>query len=224
MCRLCAPDTDKDFDDAEVYPNQIPQNWPDHIDEAIRQLNDCIRPALNATPHELLFGMSFGPERGLPLTSSPTVLHDVQIHSTLADIYRTHAHQLQLMEAEKRKLAFDKQVAPISFPISSLVHYYDSKADQNYRTVIKLKPRWSDPHLINGKYLNSYSLCTLNGIALNAKFHTRRLRHYTPQRGSALEYITPQDNLIPTEKDLDVAEAEERMAEELEGGVLEEIC
>jgi hypothetical protein len=41
----------------------------------------------------------------------------------------------------------------------------------------------------------------------------RRLRPYTPLRGSTLDLIHPRDIPEPTEEDLTIAEAEERMAE-----------
>ncbi|KIJ22814.1 hypothetical protein M422DRAFT_141881, partial [Sphaerobolus stellatus SS14] len=54
--RFCAPDIDTtDYEDIDV--DSIPYNWPEHLDEAIRSMNDRILPALGFTPRELLWGM-----------------------------------------------------------------------------------------------------------------------------------------------------------------------
>ena len=55
--RLCAPNHDDTEDiPSEANPKPTLERWPEYMDEAIRQLNDRILPALNATPRELLFG------------------------------------------------------------------------------------------------------------------------------------------------------------------------
>ena len=92
---------------------------------------------------------------------------------------------------------------------------YDNKVDFNFATINKLAPRWSVPRLITGKYLNSFTLSTLHGIPLNGLFHTRRLRPYIPLRGSTLDIIHPHDTAEPSLADLEIAEAEERMMEDL---------
>jgi transposase InsO family protein len=52
--RLCAPDHDSDSGD--VNPEDILENWPAHLDEAIHQMNGWILIHLSTTPRELLFG------------------------------------------------------------------------------------------------------------------------------------------------------------------------
>jgi transposase InsO family protein len=54
--RLCSPNLDEE--PGTVDPKSIPHNWPEHLDEAVRSLNDRIIPALNATPREIIFGMA----------------------------------------------------------------------------------------------------------------------------------------------------------------------
>lgn len=63
--------------------------------------------------------------------------------------------------------------------------------------------------------LNSFTLSTTHGSPLKGIFHMRRLRPYIPLRGSTLDLINPRDVPIPTEEDLDIAEAEECMADSM---------
>jgi transposase InsO family protein len=53
--RLCAPDIDGDK--LSVEPGRTPYNWPDHLEDAVRAMNDRIMPALLASLRELLFRM-----------------------------------------------------------------------------------------------------------------------------------------------------------------------
>ena len=50
---LCAPDLGEDEYDAMA----VPENWPIHLDEAIRYLNRRILPLLKFSPNELLLGL-----------------------------------------------------------------------------------------------------------------------------------------------------------------------
>jgi hypothetical protein len=73
------------------------------------------------------------------------------------------------------------------------------------------------PLMIAAKFSNSYALCTLDGSLLPGKYHARRLRHYIPLRGSALDYVGPQEEQTP-DPDIEmdettVKEAEKRMEE-----------
>jgi transposase InsO family protein len=213
--RLCAPDLDDE--PGEVDPNSIPHNWPDHLDEAVRSLNNRILPTLNATPREILFGMALRPDSNTaPIpTPTPTTNTDLDTHFTLSDSFRFNTHLRSLTEAERRKHIFDSQARVPNLKIGDLTQVYDSKADFNHSTINKLAPRWSVPHLITGKYLNSFTLSTLQGTPLKGLYHTRRLRPYTPLRGTTLDLISPRDTPQPTEDDIAIAEAEERMADEL---------
>jgi hypothetical protein len=88
--------------------------------------------------------------------------------------------------------------------------------DQSYETINKIGPKWSGPHIITGKYLNSYSLCTLTGTELQGKFHARRLKWFIPRQGSDLDLLrSPDDGILnpePDEEEILIQEAEGRMA------------
>jgi len=148
--RLCAPDLDED--PGEVDPKSIPWNWPEHLDEAIRAINDRIIPALNATPREILFGMALHPDTNSepPLTPQPTSTEDLDTHFTLTNSFRYNTHIRSLTESQRKKEAFDSKALVPDIKIGSLVQVYDNKADFNFATINKLAPRWSVPRLITG--------------------------------------------------------------------------
>jgi transposase InsO family protein len=214
--RLCAPNHDVTEDTADTTdPKPIPESWPENIEEAIRQMNDRILPALNATPRELLFGLPFRPDKNIPLVPLPTSSLDTHTNFTLAEIFRANAHLLSLEDAERRKISFDTHSPIVKFQIGNLVQVYDSVSDFNYRSINKLAPKWSEPRIIHGEFSNSFLLCTISGIPLKGLFHSRRLRHYIPLRGTHLDTTHPREEPIPSNDDLEIAEAEERMATEL---------
>ena len=150
---------------------------------------------------------------------TPTTNSDLDTHFTLSDSFRFNTHLHSITEAERRKHIFDSQARVPDLKIGDLAQVYDSKSDFNYSTINKLAPRWSMPRIITGKYLNSFTLSTLQGTPLNGLFHMRRLRPYTPLRGTTLDLISPRDAPEPNENDIAIAEAEERMADELMQGV-----
>jgi transposase InsO family protein len=209
--RLCAPNYD---DNEDTTTNPIPGNWPDHLDEALRQLNDRILPALNASPRELLFGLPLRPGSAIPLIPLPTTPSDTHINTTLSETFRANAHLLSLEDAERRKTSFDNNSPLTKFYIGNLVQVYDSASDFNYSAINKLAPKWSEPRIIYGEFTNSFSLCTTSGIPLKGLFHSRRLRHFIPLRGTPLDTLHPREEIIPSSADLQIAEAEERMATE----------
>ncbi|CAK5280016.1 unnamed protein product [Mycena citricolor] len=131
---------------------------------------------------------------------------------------RWTAHLRSLERAAQQKSSFDANSKIVRFRIGDLVQWYDSEADNNRLSVNKLKPRWSAPVQIYAQHLNSFSLCDLEGKPLgNLQFvHSRRLRHYIPLRDPTLDQKHPREGTTadPTTQDLEIAAAEERMAEE----------
>ncbi|KAK7012452.1 hypothetical protein R3P38DRAFT_2385282, partial [Favolaschia claudopus] len=197
-----------------VRPEDIPENWPEHFEEAIRMMNDRILVALKATPRELLFARPFTSEQRPPAQLAPASNSDADIHFALADSMRWTAHLRSLKRAAEQKASIEANFPIIEFRVGDLVQWYDSEADKNHMSINKLKPRWSAPVQISAKFLNSYSLCDLEGKPLkNLQFiHSRRLRHFIPLRGSTLDQNHPRsEDHIPSAQDLEIAEAEERM-------------
>jgi hypothetical protein len=54
--RLCAPGLGEDEYEC-MKAKDLPNNWPDHLDNAIKYLNDCILPSLKYSPNKLLPGL-----------------------------------------------------------------------------------------------------------------------------------------------------------------------
>lgn len=50
--RLCAPNIGED----KLDETDVPCNWPDHVEKAVRDLNERILPSLKFSPNELLLG------------------------------------------------------------------------------------------------------------------------------------------------------------------------
>ena len=208
---LCAPDMDEYIEsDTPINPESIPHSWPKHLDTAIRQLNDRIRPTIRRSPRELLFSLAFTPEHTLPDSPEETSASLVDINLILTDMLRMNAHLLQLETADRQKTSWDNRTPATTFEVGDLVQYVNMQPDHNHKSINKLLPRWSLPHIITGKSLNSYSLSTLSGTAIPSIFHSRRLRIYIPLQGTNLAashtYKTTIYHDNPLQTDLDDAE------------------
>jgi hypothetical protein len=86
------------------------------------------------------------------------------------------AHLLSLQKAKQQKNSFDNNAKIVKFKISDIVQWYDSPADENHPSINKLAPRWSGPVQIYACFLNSFSLCDLNGIPLKNSLHIHSQR------------------------------------------------
>ena len=54
--QLCVPNQGED-EDEKMDMTDIPKNWPDHLDAAIKNLSDCIFPSLKFSPNKLLINI-----------------------------------------------------------------------------------------------------------------------------------------------------------------------
>ena len=96
-----------------------------------------------------------------------------------------------IAHALKRKSAFDKKVltqkpGEVTFANGQLVQIYRSDLDYTFKTERKLLPKWSTPHRVASKLMNSYILETLKGEQLPGTFSARRLRRFIPKEGTKL--------------------------------------
>jgi transposase InsO family protein len=189
--RLCAPDLD-DEDARRLAPDDIPKHWPDHFEEAIQILNWRLLPSLKFSPKELMLG--------LVVNTKPTDLNPAFLPTTEADTALQMAYVAQqrldgyaeaVAHAIRRKGAFDKKVlaqqpGEVVFSKGDLVQIYRSDLDYTFKTEHKLLPKWSIPHRIKSRHLNSYVLESLNGDQLPGSFSARRLRRFLPKEGTML--------------------------------------
>lgn len=210
---------DAAIDDDDTYKAEsLPYNWPKHFETVIRQLNNCIRTETNRTPRELLFGLALTPENSAPTTFEPPSAETTQENEVLADMLCMSAHTLQLDEAKKTKAAWDNRTPAVNFEVGDLVQWYDSARDENHSAGNKLMPRWSTAHLITAKFLNSYTISTLNGKPFRDKWASYRLQKFIPLRGSDLNLAAsapkpPEQTEDMNEENTGMQEMEERMGD-----------
>lgn len=185
--RLCAPDLD-----ADPHAQAKPGAWPDHLDEAVRILNNRTLPGLRHSPNELLFGLPryAAPNGPLMLTAPPTET-DAHIHMMFADQARVDGGAAAAAHGNTRKAAFDKRVrksraGQVIFAVGDLVQILRSDLDYTFKTERKLLSKWSSPIRITGSTGNSYTLADLAGTSIAGRFSARRLRHFYPKPGSGL--------------------------------------
>ena len=189
--RLCAPNLDDE--EAEKQSSEdIPKHWPDHFEEAIRILNWRILPSLRFTPKELMLGLVINTK---PTDTKNAVLPTSEADAALQMAYvaqqRLDGYAEAVAHAIRRKTAFDKRVlaqhpGEVTFSPGHLVQIYRSDLDFTFKTERKLLPKWSIPHRVVARHLNSYTLETLSGDQLAGSFSTRRLRRFLPKEGTKL--------------------------------------
>src|SRR6266481_4705080 len=179
--RMCAPNLDE-TEETDTGPGPTPEKWPDHLEEAIRAMNDRILPAVGLTPRELLWGRRETAQERKDEETTARTETDIEHHLILADLLCSQGYTDTLTEAANRKRRFDGKVHPVTFMTGDLVQVYDSKLDMTFESRAKLLPRWSSPRKVAEKQLNSYALCTQDGRELPGTFHARQLRHYVLQK------------------------------------------
>jgi len=191
--RLCSPGLGED-DYAEMETKNIPNNWPTHLDAAVKNLSDRILPALKYSPNELLLG--------LPVNSKPTdnpedieppSEEEVAIHLALTEQQRLDGYSAIVDHAAKRKQRFDSKVLKrkpgnVTFKPGDLVQVHATKWVHSLAAIKKLIPMWSPPRRVFSKKRNSYTLETLEGDPVDGVFNARRLRAFEPREGTKLAF------------------------------------
>ena len=187
--RMCAPDLGEDS-----YTNtEVPANWPDHLEAAVRSLNNRILPNLKYSPNELLLGLVIN-TNATPsgeVSAIPTP-EEVETQMAYVDQQRFDGYSQIVEHAQRRKAAFDKRVISrppreVIFKAGDLVQVYRSDLDFTLAADRKLLPKFSAPRRIVSRNRNSYQLETLEGFPIAGKFSSRRLRQFIPRQGTELE-------------------------------------
>ena len=212
--RLCAPNLGED-DPNTTKKEDLPRNWPDHLEEAIRIINTRLLPALNYSPKELLLGLVVNTTTTNPtIASEPITIDDTTTQMAYVAQQRLDGYSEIVNHAIKRKAVFDKRVlarkpGEVIFHKGQLIQIYRSDLDYTYKTERKLLPKWSPPQRITERLLNSYTLERLDGSPIAGSFSARRLREFVPKEGSKLA-----EEQAAVEKRLD----DERLRAETEVG------
>ena len=105
--RLCTPDLGED----EYDVMDVPENWPDHLDEAIRLLNRWILPLLKFSPNELLLGLIVNtPATLVDIVDGPVTHEEVSLQSAYVNQQQLDGYSQIVENAHHRKEAFNKKV------------------------------------------------------------------------------------------------------------------
>jgi hypothetical protein len=180
--RMCAPDLGED----KYTEMGVPYNWPDHLEAAVRYINNCILPNLKYSPNKLLLGIVVNTKptpSNEPLTE-PTS-EEVETQMAYVNHQRFDGYANIVDHTHRWKAAFDKQVLSrppqeVIFRARDLVQVYCSDLDYMFKTEQKLLPKFSAPRRVIHRNTNSYQLETLEGFPIAGNFSSRRLRLFIP--------------------------------------------
>ena len=91
--------------------DDIPKQWPDHFEEAIRILNWQLLPALNFSPKELMLGLVINTKpTDLDTTIIPTTEEDTALQMAYVAQQQLNGYAEAVAHTLKRKSMFDKRV------------------------------------------------------------------------------------------------------------------
>lgn len=192
--RACAPDLGEDGWAKVTSFEDLPRNWPDHLDDAICSINNRIIPAYNYSPHELLTGViiNSAPVPIAEMDALPTP-DEVHQHLALSKQQRLDAYSHIVEKANERETSFNegldnsRRKKAVEFTVGVLVQVYRSDLDYTFKTERKLLPKWGPVRRIVGRNRNSYKIATLEGLTLKGWFSARRLREFVAWPGTELE-------------------------------------
>jgi hypothetical protein len=221
---MCAPDLGED----EYEEMDVPSNWPDHLEAALRCINNRILPNLKYSPNELLLGIIVNTKPTPPneIATTPTT-EEVEMQMAYIDHQRFDGYAQIVDHALRRKTAFDKLVLnhpprEVTFRAGDLVQVYRSDLDFTLKTERKLLPKFSAPRRVINRNKNSYQLETLEGFPIAGKFSSRRLRLFVPRKGTELEELQAAIEKEWRDREEMEDRVEDRGGEESETGVKED--
>lgn len=117
----------REDDYTDVQAKDIPRNWPDHLDAAVKNLSDCILPALKYLLNELLLRLPINSrDTDNPEDIRPPTDIDVAVHLALVEQQRLDGYSAIVDHTAKRKAKFDAKLlkhAPgeVMFKVGDLV-------------------------------------------------------------------------------------------------------
>src|ERR1700677_4356819 len=108
--RLCAPGLGEDKY-KRMTKEDLPNNWPNHLDAAIKHLNDRILPSLKYSPNELLLGLIVNSRRtDFPDGIEPPTAEEIDIHLAFVEQQHLDGYAATVDHAIKQKAAFDSRL------------------------------------------------------------------------------------------------------------------
>jgi hypothetical protein len=155
-----------------------------------------------------------------PIEDGTSTLRQSDVIAQIAYVEQQRLDEYEeiVRHAIKRKATFDKKLlqrAPreVIFRTGQLVQIYRNDLDYTFKAERKLVPKWSIPHRIHSRILNSYRLETLQGKPIRGEFSARRLRAFYPREGTKLEE-EQRNYAIRLGEETNGKEVEEKMTEE----------
>lgn len=129
--RLCAPDLGEDGWAKITSFEDLPRNWPEHLDDAIRSLNHRIIPAFKYSPHELFSGriVNSVPAPLVETTQVPSA-EDIEVQLARTQQQRLDAYAHITKNAQAREHAFNNRIEEshrkqiVQFRVNDLVQVY----------------------------------------------------------------------------------------------------
>ncbi|CAA7271055.1 unnamed protein product [Cyclocybe aegerita] len=108
--RLCAPDVGEDEYEKMGWKD-LPKNWPDYLEAAVRYLNNRILPDLKYSPNELLLALVINTCRTpAEITSTEVTEADVVLQMAYADQHHLDGYSQIVEHAQHQKAVFDATV------------------------------------------------------------------------------------------------------------------
>jgi hypothetical protein len=147
---MCAPDLGED----NYTGMEVPANWPDHLEAAVRCINNHVLPNLKYSPNELLLGLIVNTKpTPLTTTSAPPTTEEIEMQMAYVDQHRFDGYSQIVEHAQRRKATFDNQILAhppreVTFRAGDLVQVYRSDLDFTFATERKLLPKFSAPRRV----------------------------------------------------------------------------
>lgn len=188
---LCTPGLGEDKYE-KMEAKDIPKNWPDYLDAAVKHLSDHILPSIKFSPNKLLFSMIVNlKDEPNPENITESSETDIAIHLAYVEQQRLDSYAAIINHAAKQKRVFNGKVlkrAPweVVFNKDDLVQVHQNDMVHTMSTIKKLILMWSTPWHITSCKLNSCTLETLNGTPLSSLFNVQRLWLFVSHKGTKL--------------------------------------
>ena len=180
---------------SEMNVNNIPRNWPDHFEKAIKLLNNRILQSFKFLPKELLLGMVVNTAKmQLNISIELVRLDDMDMHIVYVAQQQLDGYSEVVQHAEQRKETYNKKVmrsnaGPVTFHPGQLVQVFQSNLMNMMSLECKLMPMWSNPRQVVEHNVNSYRLEMLDGAWLEGEYSVRRLREFVAREGMDLAEV-----------------------------------
>ena len=189
--QLCAPGLGEDEYEKMVMKD-IPKNWLDHLDTAIKHLTDHILPALKFSPNELLLTIL----TAIPLIVDPESINlpgdpEILLHLLIAEQQCLDGYNSIVNHTANQKARLDVKVlkhAPrqVVFKKGDLVQVHQSQWHNTFAVMRKMVPMWSVPNRVASHLHDSYTLETIRGLPIAGVFNVRCLRAFEPRLGTKI--------------------------------------